>query len=267
MAQFNTVIKNELADQLHDAGFVLLTKTKHPYYVRLINNEFLHVISYRQLCARRIGEKTIEYLGGIVSLYRQSFEYPQFPPHPDDMLMPMLSFYRESHPDIDIHDPIINEIYHLQCCAEAEEDMRTDIHTVITMIKKHMIPFLDQIQTLENCVEYFRVFQPFWIKLDTWENFIDVNRYQISEGLLLILTDDRSDGIERMENEITKEIPFIRSQDDITKLREKTEKRRIEQNKFRDDILDTPALRRTALEEAQRRKIQNMEWLKQHGLK
>lgn len=274
MAQFLTIMKKAFLDHFGKAGFVLLKgimhpfhkKTSHPYFVRLINGDILHILSYRQLSAERVGEKTIQLLAGSVSLYRRKLN---FSPEPESFFIDSIVSFLQKSCKLSSSMDFLYKVVSFQCRTESEEAMQADIDYALSMLEKYILPILDQVQNPESCVTYFRTYYPCggYLKLDTWETFLSNERYAVSEGLLLILTEDRSDCIEEMECAIAQEIPFLRSADDIPKLREKYEKRRIEQISFRDTILDSPTLKQAALAEAERCKEINLEWLKLHGFK
>lgn len=84
---------------LEPLGFKRLKniKNKQPYYVRVINNEILHIITYRPVKSQKNGYKAIEVLGGAVTLYRKNIDFIYFTNDTARYLMTANDFYRSEY--------------------------------------------------------------------------------------------------------------------------------------------------------------------------
>lgn len=67
---------------LEPLGFKRLKnlKNEYPYFVRVVNGDILHTVSYRQTTSPKIGYKEFEVCCGVVTLYRRKLDFTVEPP-------------------------------------------------------------------------------------------------------------------------------------------------------------------------------------------
>ncbi len=283
----NSTFVKVFGDGLAPLGFVRLKKTKLPFFVRLINGELLQIVTYREKAKRKDGYKTFEVLGGIVSLYRRTIDFTKSPE-----LWLKSNHYYYSKWDAELNNDVKkqaikmgysmseNQTIPVEACEEAFKKSiisfvcKTDDNVSLLNGMKNafdvtahiMIPIFDQVNTYNSCIDFLYKYYSGWLELAELDEFIENDRYSVSEGLLLILANYRDDGIERTKKELSERIPFLGKKEDAEKLKLHYENKRAEQIAIRNMMLDDPQLNVKVMEELERRKAENIAVLKLHGI-
>lgn len=317
----NAAFNKVFGEGLEPLGFKRLKKIKNkqPYFVRVVGDEILHIITYRQLTSPKLGYKCTEVLGGVVTLYRRNLDFIYSSNEATGYLMTVNNFYRSEHHfktifNLDVDASVIdsaiqfwcnlwgrdknevvkNDVWGRRkeqipkyettldaafgrscrdflCKSDDSEAMLYGLENAFNVTKSIILAVLDKVTDLDSCVNYFYNTHQYraWMDLCQFDEFITNDRYSTSEGLILIKTGYRDDGVERMEKELAARIPMLGSratQEEIDETRKNYEDYRARQVAFRDEMLDKPELNKRVMEELERCKANNIEMLKSHGI-
>ena len=74
MATINTIFKQVFGEALKSRGFVKV-KGRQPYLVRVVGNEILHVVAFRNEWCPEPGYKDFSIRGGVATVYRKSIDF------------------------------------------------------------------------------------------------------------------------------------------------------------------------------------------------
>ncbi len=298
----NAAFIKVFGEGLEPLGFKRLKKikNKYPYFVRVIGDEILNIISYRQTTSPKLNYKCIEILGGIATLYRRNIDFSM---RPEEWLINPHHLF-DAFSDLDIESDIMekavqyecdiwgtdkdrvveretlkgafgNSISWFLCKTDDSEKMIYGLENAFNAAKSIIVGVFDKVTDLSSCVDYFyKAEQPLgWLQLCNFDEFITNDRYSFSEGLILIKTGYRDDGIERIKKEAVSKIPSLGYQatpENIDKfLKEYVERQedyRAAQLSFRNEMLDNPELNKRVMEELERCKAKNIELLKSYGI-
>ena len=267
-----TVVNQVFGEALEPLGFVTL-KEKHPYFVRLIGDEVLHVIACAHDSHDTSKEKRFIVYAGVATLYRQSIYFKKSPRDINDWLSEIRSLYGRLNLT-NWGDEFFKSIRNF---SYEDEIIVAEAKRALEITERIILPILNEVVSLDSCIEFFYKYK--CRLLDIWcdEKYGYFSPYRDhNEGLLLIKTKNRDDGIKRMNEMLAgssrpmKEGKIKLSQEFIKKQYERTcenyNKWRIEQIALRDNILDTPELYAEILTGLERRKATNIETLRSYGL-
>ncbi len=284
----NAAFIQVFGEALEPLGFVKLKKVKHPYFVRLIGDEILHIVTYRKVRSIKRGYNSFEILGGIVTLYRRHIDFSDIQ---NFQLKTNLDFYRNSNLELD--EEIMESAIRFECevweksrdwfvTVESfngafrrsivsflckSDDSVEGVKNAFNVTKHVMLQVFDKVTELNEYIDYVYKFNAGRLRLCDFEEFITSDCYSSSEGLLLIKANYRDDGIERMERKLAMEAKESKyNQKEIEAKRNARNNYRLEQNAIRDKMLDDPELNAKVMAELERCKVNNIEVLRSYGL-
>ena len=173
---------------LEPLGFIRIN-SKFPYYVRLINGEILHVITYN---IESHGNCYSEFniMCGVATVFRPSLSLDLSPRENNNWLEILSEFYRKlSFPDID--EQFYNSIYNFKC---KDDDVIDTINKSLETVTDIVVPVLNNVTNIEECIEYFLRFNS---DMSLKKNINDSSDFSktcfYNEGLLYILTNKYGD--------------------------------------------------------------------------
>ena len=285
----NAAFIQVFGEALEPLGFVKLKKVKHPYFVRLIGDEILHIVTYRKVRSIKRGYNSFEILGGIVTLYRRHIDFSDVQ---NFQLKTNLDFYRNSNLELD--EEIMESAIRFECevweksrdwfvAVESfngafrrsivsflckSDDSVEGVKNAFNVTKHVMLQVFDKVTQLNEYIDYVYKFNAGRLRLCDFEEFITSDCYSSSEGLLLIKANYRDDGIERMERKLAMEAKESKyNQKEIEAKRNARNNYRLEQMAVRNKMLDDPELNADVLSELERCKVNNIEVLRSYGVK
>lgn len=254
----NAAFKQVFGEALEPLGFVKI-KSKHPYYVRVVNEEILHIISFYKDYP---GKFTID--GGIATVYREKFDFDQDVLANLNSLNDTAQFYAYSFKDYSKDDTVFCE----RCYCYLPDDNDSIKQTFIKALeqaKQYILPVLDNIVSLRDCIEHFLVYSTIVCILPD-----ETADFGNNEGLLYFKIDDHSDMTREFKKalEVTKKfIKKDRHYDSILAMRcADSEEYRMELISKRDVIYNDPVVYQQVMEELERRRQANIEKLQAYGL-
>lgn len=264
---FNAAFVKVFGDGLKPLGFKRLKNLKHkcPYFVRVVNGDILHVVSYRQTTSPKIGYKEFEVYCGVMTLYRREISFPS---EPDGILIRTFELYHKAVKcgkiDPSVKEPQINYL----CNATDSEEMLRKLERVFNETMEIFLNYIDKITDLEACVEYFKTYMN--MSLYPFDEFITLRHTSWSEALLLVKTRDMDDSLKRIKKEYKDyNFRFLGTrpkQEDIENFLKKKNEERLWQYEYRLEMINNPELNKRVLDEMERCKANNIELLKSYGL-
>lgn len=246
----NAAFKQVFGEALEPLGFVKI-KSKHPYFVRVVNGEILHIITYRTEQPQYPEDRAFNILGGVATVYRKKIDLSVGIKNNYNWLRSSVDdFYAISLGDD--HDRYYRQT--ISCFyyfSEIEKSMLSALNDSLELVKKYMLPVLNGVDTLEKSIEFF---EKFMLLIDTSAYNTDLcfdGDSDYNEGFLYIKTD-----YQKLKEK------WRRIVEGENKILPETLKRVTELYKFFVD----PVFNKAVLDELEKRKKSNIENLKLYGV-
>ncbi len=246
----NAAFEQVFGEALEPLGFVKI-KSKHPYFVRVVNGEILHIITYRTEQPQYPEDRAFNILGGVATVYRKKIDLSVGIKNNYNWLRSSVDdFYAISLGDD--HDRYYRQT--ISCFyyfSEIEKSMLSALNDSLELVKKYMLPVLNDVDTLEKSIEFF---EKFMLLIDTSAYNTDLcfdGDSDYNEGFLYIKTD-----YQKLKEK------WRRIVEGENKILPETLKRVTELYKFFVD----PVFNKAVLDELEKRKKSNIENLKLYGV-
>lgn len=141
-------------EELKRSHFVKINK-KRPYFIRRVNEEIIHIITYAPAMSNVIGHnapKAFCVLGGVATTYRKHLNFDLAPYKNNALLFSAGRFYCrcERFGFSATEYEKVNKFYY------NEEHILDDVYDSVVLVKKFMLPELDRADSLEDAVNFFR---------------------------------------------------------------------------------------------------------------
>jgi hypothetical protein len=205
---FNAVFKQVFGEALAPLGFVHI-KGKHPYFVRLIGDEIVHIITCKPEPSSHQLFKSFNILGGVATVYRQRITLDQSPGNNSNWLCGNLSFYEWSGP-FNYDRDMSNKLYNFTYITSHVESLRSIVKQSLMMTEQYMLPVLNEVTDLDSCVEFFSNYSKSVLNMHyADEDFGNKGQHFSHEGLLFIKIYNRDEYYEKWERFIERELAMI----------------------------------------------------------
>ena len=289
MYTLNTVFKQVFGEALEPLGFKKI-KGRYPYFVRLIGDEIIHVVTYMPR-----PDKHFVVLGGVATVYRQRLSLDECPRNNQNWLNSNWGLYRDLNV-FDFDSEFGRSIYEFYYYDDTEynelkrmnavrynpwggiRQLRTVTNAVehsLRITKEIMLPILGNASNLNSCIEYFYKFKlNMYLNYDK-EDFGNKNLMNYyNEGLLHIKTDSLIDYQKFKEEQIQKELfefandveKDIYAQGTHEALFKKYEEEKPQRMRHYEEVFNDHEWHENARTELERRKAANIKILKSYGL-
>ena len=272
MATFGTTFKRIYGEGLKKYGFKKI-KGRQPYFVRMIGDEIIHVITYRPVNAYNFSHKEYEIYGGIATVYRANIDLDKTPRDNAVWLRELYRFYRKC--DDGIEKKSYQEIGRFSYEKDNEQAMAKSIEYSLEVTEKYVIPRLDKTTNVKEGVDFFKEYNTPLLAVK--RNFgKGQSSYEYNEGLLNVLVytlDEYINYIKNLHEECNNRIlnnmkagiyGFTMEQYQYDK--EDRWKGMEEEIEVFTEISNSPEKYREVMEELERRKEHNLEVLKKYGV-
>ena len=289
----NAAFKQVFGEALEPLGFVKLKVEKRNYFVRVVNKEILHILTYRELRTRKIGYKSFEILGGVVSLYRRAIDFTK---SPECWLKNNHYYYCSLNLKID--NDVMESAVQYECDVwEKNMDLFVRVESLEGAFRKSivrflykssdiygmksafnvtqnvMLPIFNEVTNLNNCIEHFYKLGATMDLCCDLEIFNTDPHYYYSEGLLLIKLGYKYNINTYMESILARKVKDVEQgfsglagaidiDDYKNRFRQKVQQQII----CRDKMLNDPELNTKVTAELERRRADNIQNLKLLGL-
>jgi len=241
VASLDTVFKQVFGEALAPLGFVKI-KGRQPYFVRLIGDEVVHIITCMNEWSGHPDWKDFNIMGGVATVYRQCMSLEKSPKYNSNWLISNSRLYIQSKSvnSAPQSDDIYDIPFKFSC---KEETMLDTVKHSLEVTKRIMLPVLNDVIDLNSCIHYFVKFGPPMFLFDDSEDFgnKNANNYY-DEGFLYIRADNYGERYTRFKGEKRRAIDV------------------------RDIFVNDPELYEKVLAELERRKAANTEVLRSYGL-
>ena len=272
MATFGTTFKRIYGEGLKKYGFKKI-KGRQPYFVRMIGDEIIHVITYRPVNAYNFSHKEYEIYGGIATVYRANIDLDKTPRDNAVWLSELYSFYKKC--DDGAEKEKYEEIGLFSYEKDNEQAMAKSIEYSLEMTEKYVIPRLDKITNVREGVDFFKEYNTKLLAVK--RNFgKGQSSYEYNEGLLNVFVytlDEYISYIKNLHEECNNRIlnnmkegiyGFTMEQYQYDK--EDRWKGMEDEIEVFTEISNSPEKYREVMEELERRKEHNLEVLKKYGV-
>jgi hypothetical protein len=192
MPTLNKVFLEVFGEALTPLGFKKI-KGRHPYFVRLIGDEIIHVISCVNRPSQTKDFKDFIVIGGVATVYRQRISLEMSPSNNINWLKSNLGFYSISN-QFNYDPSMFDKLYTF---SYNEETIVESVEYSLKMTNEIMLPILNEVVDLNSCAEYFYQFRQHMVVYDD-ENF--GNNYGdnfYNEGLLYLIVGNYLESIEK----------------------------------------------------------------------
>ena len=268
-----TAFVKVFGEGLEPLGYKLIKGSKLPYFVRVVNDEIIHFITFCNTAPDGRGCNGIKYkcfsvLCGVSTVYNSELDFDTDPEKFHlDFINNISEIYAKNHRnDYDVNfSASIREFYYN---PKSAEEMFGAFESALKVTKEIAMPVINQAVTLEKCMDYFEimghsVFLPFG---NTGEGLLCTKLFSANE---YVMFKDRSR--EREIKECRRELDL---NSNLSPKRQKSLEERInyimarrEEDKKKDyDVFTNPELQDKAPANLERRRKENIEKLRDYGL-
>ena len=152
----NAAFKQIFGEALKPFGFKEI-KGRHPYLVRVINNEILHIITFYSDDPDYPYDKALAVVGGVATIYRKRISFDKSPKQNHEWLPYACSFYASlfNEPDRRIMSILQRAGYN----SDNEDSMVTVLSECAENVIKFVLPVLDQVKDIDSCLDYLDKFK------------------------------------------------------------------------------------------------------------
>ncbi len=254
-----TAFVQVFGEALEPLGFVRI-KSKHPYFVRIVNDEILHVLTFKKECNSK---NRFNIYAGVATIYRSLIDFDQSVDYNTTWLSPIRFF---EYNNKDVKNLTVGIDYEFE-----SDDTGALVQALLTALehtKKYILPTLEKVCTLVDTIVFYHIYHGNLLQfysVDEWNEY----NHDDNEGLIYFKIDDHSDmksEYERLidhEKNLT-EIGILNQSSDIDLNRyESLRKKRVAE---RDAIYDDEKAYHMFMQEISCNRIANIKRLRQYGL-
>lgn len=153
-------------EKLEPYGFKKV-KGRQPYFVRVVNDEILHIISF-------YGQKDLNYQTfmvsfGVATVYRKEIALEESTRYTGEWLSELWHISQNGK-GFDEYEGVIP--YRFEYVAGDENAMQDKIVQSFEYTEEMAISILDDVTTLEECVKYFFKYKPGLMRIDADDRYI-----------------------------------------------------------------------------------------------
>ncbi len=273
MMSLNTAFVKIYGELLAPYGYKKI-KGRRPYFVRVVGDEIVHVISYTTQQTMTPGCKEYIIVGGVATVYRYRINLDETPRDNSRWLNATLDFYHVSDP-FGKKPNRFNELYTFSYKADDEKSMLSSVRHSFEITEEIMLPIFNQAVDLKTCMDYFNIYSSNLLFLYDEENF-EGKYHEDNEGLLNLKMYSVEEYItkkERQWKEYEEETIQLIKMGKTGFTMETFQQHLAERNKdrvipietFKGYMNDSEKYKR-AMQELERRKKSNIEILRNYGL-
>lgn len=153
----NAAFKKIIGKALEPFGFKVI-KGRHPYIVRVINNEILHIITFRtESPDYSEGDKAFAIMGGIATVYRKKITLDQSPIQNYIWFNYMFDFYEALTDERDTN--ILGQLFRSCYYSDKPESLISVMNTGAENVIKYVLPVMGKINDIDSSLDYMRKFK------------------------------------------------------------------------------------------------------------
>ena len=148
---FNACMKKHFDEAFGPYGFKKL-KSKYPYWGRMIGDEILQIITYKNEWSMK-PYKDFSIWGGVATVYRKKIDL-DISPKDQDWIIDARDFFRRKNSDFE-------EIQKKTGCSNNlflignDENMIDRVRNAVNLFLKYMMPEFERINNIQSCYDFF----------------------------------------------------------------------------------------------------------------
>ena len=275
MKGLGTAFKEVFGEALKKYGYIKV-KGKYPYYIHVVNNEIVHVITFSTRPKERDGYKEYAVYGGVATVYRHCINFNIPVTQNYNWIYSNGEFYSKAHPYEDNRE-IRRKWYTFSYRENDEESLLESLRYALEVTEEVMLPILESADTMEHCYDYYENYDMPALSLSDDERWgIKYTCDEYGEGLLNLIMFNTDQYEMRKKQKFVEVDNKMRKQMELGLLNyskefyEKHDKdayksmlKRLELfSSFRDNV----EIYEDVLREAERRKTHNIDMLRSYGV-
>lgn len=153
----NAAFKQIIGKALEPFGFKVI-KGRHPYIVRVINNEILHIITFRtESPDYSEGDKAFAIMGGIATVYRKKITLDQSPIQNYIWFNYMFDFYEALTDERNAN--VLGQLFRSCYYSDKPDSLISVMNTGAENLIKYVLPVMDKINDIDSSLDYMRKFK------------------------------------------------------------------------------------------------------------
>ena len=189
MKSLATAFKEVYGEALKEYGFKKI-KGKYPYYVRVIGDEIVHVITFAPQSKRINGYKEYDVYAGIATVYRHCINLDLPVLQNSNWMNSLLEFYKNNNPYMDATEwnKAFKKWYTFSYEENNEISLIDSLKYSLEVTKEVILPALDEVNNLNKCVSFLEKHDSTMLRLYDDEIFgLKYCSGEYNEGLLNVL--------------------------------------------------------------------------------
>ena len=248
--------EEEFRNRLEPFGF-MMAKTGNLYYIRVINDEIIHIIGLREMI------DFVVPFGAVATVYRQDLCLNKSFRQNENWLKTVMEFYARWHAAGQLTDP--HTLFRFSYLLYGDpETVKTAVQDAADAAVTWILPVLDGVQTLKDVLDFYRnTGSVISLPLSEISPSSDASVYYLLDDPFADLEERRVATLKAVDEEDKR---FNRSQEVIDKNRADYEKRLEESRRNLSLFREDEELRCQTLEELARRKEHNLKLLRRYGV-
>lgn len=151
----NTAFKQIIGKALEPYGFKVI-KGRHPYIVRVINNEILHIITFCSESPEYPKDKAFAIMGGIATIYRKKITLDLSPKQNYVWLNYMFNFYEALVAERDVN--VLGQLFKSCYYSDRSESLISVLNNGAENLIKYVLPIMDNVNDIDSCLDYMQKF-------------------------------------------------------------------------------------------------------------
>lgn len=239
----NAAFVKVFGDALEPLGFKKI-KSRYPYFVRVVTDEIIHVISYYndKQCYDQ-GHNYIMIQGGVATVYRQEIDLTRNPKYENWLTGNCNIYLHRLELDLEKPDDELKE--RLYPTPSSPDEPLKAMESELELTKRFILPALDKAVTINSCIE---------------------NSFEV--GMRLYLVDDGSFGATHYRNYDSEGMLYFKTDKSVFEgiMKNAVSKFALQEKSFFEKVHSDPELFNKAQTELERRKAENIETLKSYGI-
>ncbi len=156
MATLGAMFKKIYGEAFAPYGFKKI-KGKQPYFVRVIGDEIVHVITYMTRPREREGYKQYMILGGVATVYRDNLCLDETPRDNNGWLIDNLYVSRKQ----DLYgekEDMFNKLYTFSYEEGNDESLRQSVVYSLEMTEKFLLSAISMAMDINSAMDYFNIY-------------------------------------------------------------------------------------------------------------
>ena len=154
---FNAAFDMVFGDELKAASFKKI-KGRNPYYVRIVNEDIIHVLTYISKASGRRNQKAFEIYAGAASLYRDNIDLSIKPADNIHWMCSSFTLFKEEHLIPQLRTKNEEETLQKLSCFYYEKDNNASLLAALNeslrLTNQYLLPYISTITDINTLILY-----------------------------------------------------------------------------------------------------------------